>query len=130
MKKRPVGWKTVGIAVVACVLAAGCDRPQEQPDPEALAQAQRETAARGVQTLKEAVLLFQLKNPGQSFTELRQLVEGGEPILDGGKDVLVDPWGNAYTFEKRGKRFVVISLGADGKAGTADDIRSDQPREK
>ena len=48
-----------------------------------------------------------------------------EPIVEGGEGALYDPWGTEYKYEKKGKRFVVISAGPDGEFGGDDDIRSD-----
>lgn len=53
----------------------------------------------------------------------------GEPILNS-KSVPLDPWGNPYQFQLEGSRkYVIISLGADGAPGGEDvdaDIRSDE----
>lgn len=52
----------------------------------------------------------------------------GEPILTS-KSIPADPWGNPYQYQLEGSRkYVVISLGADGAPGGEDvdaDIRSD-----
>jgi energy-coupling factor transporter ATP-binding protein EcfA2 len=59
---------------------------------------------------------------------LKSLVEASgddEPIVEGGEGALYDPWGTEYKYEKKGKRFVVISAGPDGEFGGDDDIRSD-----
>ena len=39
--------------------------------------------------------------------------------------VPTDPWGNAYGYENNGGKIRVFSKGPDGKAGTEDDIASD-----
>ena len=124
MKSRTVGWGMNLFAVAACVIAAGCSRTQEQSDPQDM----RDLAVQSVKTLKNGVTAFKMRYPGKRFTELRQLVEGDDPIIDGGKDVLVDPWGNEYKYEVHGKRFAIISFGPDGEEGTEDDIRSDKPQ--
>ena len=98
--------------------------------PQLLAGSKVDAAAQNVQTLKNGVTAFQMRYPGKRFTELRQLVEGDDPIIDGGKDVLVDPWGNEYKYEVHGKRFAIISFGEDGEEGTEDDIRSDKVKSK
>jgi len=52
----------------------------------------------------------------------------GDPIMNA-KEVPLDPWGNPYQYQLEGSRkYVIISLGADGAAGGEDvdaDIRSD-----
>ena len=58
-------------------------------------------------------------------TSLDQLIEGDEPILDGGEGALYDPWDTKYELETKGKRIIVKSAGEDGQMGTEDDIRSD-----
>ena len=93
----------------------------------------RDLAVQSVKTLKNGVTAFKMRYPGKRFTELRQLVEGDDehpPVIDGGEDVLIDPWGNEYKYEVRGKRFAIISFGEDGEEGTEDDIRSDKVKSK
>jgi hypothetical protein len=68
-------------------------------------------------------------------SELRLLVvdDGDEPpVIDGGEDILTDPWGTDYKIELRnnGKRFVVVSAGPDMSFDTEDDIRSDKVAKK
>ena len=88
-----------------------------------------ETAARAtVQSVSEAVTAYYIGKKKMP-TSLNQLVEGSDddpPVLDGGEGALEDPWGNELKYEIKGKRFVVISAGADGDFGTEDDIRSDK----
>ncbi|MBQ1345673.1 MAG: type II secretion system protein GspG [Kiritimatiellae bacterium] len=101
--------------------------------PQLLAGSKVDAAAQNVQTLKNGVTAFQMRYPGKRFTDLKQLVEGDDdhpPIIDGGEDVLIDPWGNEYKYEVRGKRFAIISFGEDGEEGTEDDIRSDKVKSK
>lgn len=94
----------------------------------------KETSAQtAVRTLDEGIASYKIKHPGKNFTSLNQLVEGDEnnpPVIKGGEDVLVDPWGNPYEFEKRGKMYAVVSCGPDGEKGTEDDIRSDKVKSK
>ena len=88
-----------------------------------------ETAARAtVQSVSEAVPSYYIGKKRMP-TSLNQLVEGSDddpPILEGGEGALEDPWGNELKYEIKGKRYVVISAGADGEFGTEDDIRSDK----
>lgn len=94
----------------------------------------KETAAQtSVRTLDEGIASYKIKHPGKNFTSLEQLIEGDEnnaPVIKGGEDVLIDPWGNPYEFERRGKMYAVISCGPDGEKGTEDDIRSDKVKSK
>ena len=56
---------------------------------------------------------------------LDQLVEGDDPILEGGDGALYDPWDNKYEMETKGKKVVIKSAGENGVMGDEDDIRSD-----
>ncbi len=53
----------------------------------------------------------------------------GEPIMNA-KEVPLDPWGNPYQYQlESSRKYVIISLGADGVAGGEDvdkDIKSDE----
>ena len=91
----------------------------------------RKTAAKSaVDNIKGAVTTWMLsKKKSTPPSDLKVLVEtsgDAEPALDGGEGALVDPWDNDYRIEIKGKRFVIISNGPDGEAGTEDDIRSDK----
>ena len=91
----------------------------------------RKTAAKtGVDTIKGAITNYMIdKKKSTPPSDLKVLIEpdgDDEPFLDGGEGALVDPWDNDYRLEVKGKRFVVISNGPDGEAGTEDDIRSDK----
>ena len=86
----------------------------------------RITAAEaGVRSLQEACTSYFTQH--KKFpTSLDQLVEGDDPIVEGGEGALYDPWDNKYELEvKNKKRIVVKSAGEDGVMGTEDDIRSD-----
>ena len=86
----------------------------------------RITAAEaGVRSLQEACTSYFTQH--KKFpTSLDQLVEGDDPIVEGGEGALYDPWDNKYELEiKNKKRIVVKSSGEDGVMGTEDDIRSD-----
>ncbi len=85
----------------------------------------RITAAEaGVRSLQEACTTYYLQHK-KLPSSLDQLIEGDEPILEGGEGMLYDPWDNKYEIEVKGKRIIVKSAGEDGQMGTEDDIRSD-----
>ena len=91
----------------------------------------RKTAAKtAVDNIKGAVTTWMLGHKKSTPpSDLKVLVDASgdeEPALDGGEGALVDPWDNDYRIEIKGKRFVIISNGPDGEAGTEDDIRSDK----
>lgn len=94
-----------------------------------------ETAAKAsVDSIKDAVITYSIANNSKLPDSLDKLVEergDNPPILEGGSDVLIDPWGNKYNYEKKGnKHFVIISAGPDSDFGTEDDIRSDKINKK
>ena len=85
----------------------------------------RITAAEaGVRALQEACTTYYIQHK-KLPTSLEQLVEGDDPILDGGDGALYDPWDNKYEMETKGKKIVIKSAGEDGEMGSEDDIRSD-----
>ena len=85
----------------------------------------RVTAAEaGVRALQEACTTYYIQHK-KLPANLEQLVEGDDPILDGGEGALYDPWDNKYDMEVKGKKVVIKSAGEDGEMGTEDDIRSD-----
>ena len=85
----------------------------------------RITAAEaGVRSIQEACTTYYIQHKKMP-TSLDQLIEGDEPILDGGEGALYDPWDTKYELETKGKRIIVKSAGEDGQMGTEDDIRSD-----
>ena len=86
----------------------------------------RVTAAEaGVRSLQEACTTYYIQHKKMP-SSLDQLIEGEDPILDGGDGSLYDPWDNRYEMEKKGKKIIIKSAGEDGQMGTEDDIRSDK----
>ena len=95
--------------------------------PRILENSKIKAAKVGVDNLKAAVVAYNIEK-GKYPGDLKSLVEvsgDDEPIVEGGEGALYDPWGTEYKYEKKGKRFVVISAGPDGEFGGDDDIRSD-----
>ena len=90
-----------------------------------IAKARITAAEAGVRALQEACTAYFTQHKKMP-TSLDQLVEGDDPILEGGDGALYDPWDNKYEMETKGKNRVIIkSAGEDGQMGTEDDIRSD-----
>ena len=88
----------------------------------------RITAAEaGVRALQEACTTYYIQRK-KLPTSLEQLVEGDDPILEGGDGALYDPWDNKYEMEAKGKKIVVKSAGENGVMGDEDDIRSDKKK--
>ena len=85
----------------------------------------RITAAEaGVRALQEACTTYYIQHK-KLPTSLEQLVEGDDPILEGGDGALYEPWDTKYELEVKGKKVIIKSAGEDGSMGTEDDIRSD-----
>ena len=85
----------------------------------------RITAAEaGVRALQEACTTYYIQHK-KLPSSLDQLVEGDDPILEGGDGALYDPWDNKYEMETKNKKVIIKSAGEDGEMGTEDDIRSD-----
>jgi prepilin-type N-terminal cleavage/methylation domain-containing protein len=90
----------------------------------------RITAAEaGVRSLQEACTTYYIQHK-KLPSSLDQLIEGDDPIIEGGEGALYDPWDNKYELEVRGKRIIIKSAGEDGQMDTEDDIRSDFERWK
>ncbi len=88
----------------------------------------RVTAAEaGVRAIQEACTTYYIQHK-KLPSSLDQLVEGDDPVLEGGEGALYDPWDNKYEMESKGKKIVVKSSGEDGEMGTEDDIRSDKKK--
>lgn len=93
-----------------------------------LDNANKTAAKASVDSIDGAVLTYKIKYKKlpNNLTDLIKEDGDDEAILAGGEGALVDPWGNDYKFEKNGRKYAVISAGADGEFGTEDDIRSDK----
>ena len=65
----------------------------------------RVTAAEaGVRAIQEACTTYYIQHK-KLPANLEQLVEGDDPILDGGEGALYDPWDNKYEMESKGKKY-------------------------
>ena len=82
-------------------------------------EAQIKTAKSGAQTVRQAVLQWQLSNADESCPTMNQLVQ--EKFLDTGSDNK-DPWGQEYDISCSGDDVLVSSGGPDKQKGGADDI--------
>ena len=82
-------------------------------------EAQVKTAKSGAQTIRQAVMQWQLSNADESCPTVSQLVS--DKFLDTGSDNL-DPWGQEYDIQCTGDEVMVSSGGPDKQKGGADDI--------
>ncbi len=116
--------------LAAVVVLAGCGPSAEElREQERLAEKrQKERIVRTQETIAEigqAITVWSLDHSGKFPDELAVLTvgEGDEkPLIEGGKDALNDAWGNPIGYERRGKRFKLVSSGPDGRLDTSDDI--------
>lgn len=100
--------------------------------PRFLEAGNKSAAEKDVQSLKAAVTMYHQQNGKKYPNNLDVLVDtSGDkvPYVDGGEDVLIDPWGNKYELKFNGKNNpYIVSGGPDGTIGTDDDIRSDKTK--
>jgi len=88
-------------------------------------EAQIKTAKSGAQTIRQAVMQWQLTNSDSSCPTVSQLVQ--EKFLDPGADTN-DPWGQAYEIDCSDDDVIVTSSGPDKSKGGKDDIQVPQSR--
>ncbi len=84
----------------------------------------RVTATRtSIKSIHDSVQIFAMKHNGKLPDSLDELTVGTDdnpPILEPGS--LNDAWGEPFTYQKKGKRFLIRSAGDDNEIGTEDDI--------
>ncbi len=86
----------------------------------ALDDADQAKAQAEIKAMKSAVTGYMLKNNRRLPDSLDQIA----PFMDPPK-VPMDPWGNAYIYQKHDSRkYTILSYGADGTPG-GDDINAD-----
>lgn len=97
--------------------------------PKMFEDAKETTAQQQVKVFAQGVTTYQIQKR-KLPRSLEELVEGDDPVIEGGIGVLSDPWGNNYEMRTNAKkRFYVISAGLDGQFDTEDDIRSDKVKQ-
>ena len=108
----------VVIAIIGILATLVVVRYSGQTDQAKVAAAKSQLAQ-----IEGAVISFH-SHVGRLPKSLLELVEkpsGATNWQEGGylkgKSVPKDPWGNEYTYKVTGRRFEIISLGADGKEG-------------
>lgn len=97
----------------------------DKPDGPRMEQAEldkRRLARSTIEGIVQAVNTYKVANEGALPEGLEALVakpEEGEPLL---KELVPDPWGNAYVYTKEGDAFFVVSYAKDGEpSGSAED---------
>lgn len=137
---RSAGFTLVELLIVLVILAtlAAIVVPKFSGRTE---QARRTAARTQISTFETALDSYEadVGSYPSGADGLRALIEAPSnaqgwrgPYL--GKEIPTDPWGNAYTYECPGKHSVggydIMSMGADGRAGTDDDITNWTPDKK
>ena len=108
----------VVIAIIGILATLVVVRYSGQTDQAKVAAAKSQLAQ-----LEGAVISFHshVGRLPKSLVELVEKPSGATNWQEGGylkgKAVPKDPWGNEYQYKVNGRRFEVISLGADGKEG-------------
>ena len=95
---------------------------------EYLHQADLTAAQTQVQSLHDATVTYYMKYKKQP-DDIRDLInedDEGNAIMRGGENAIIDPWGNEFILEKKGRKCIVKSAGPDGDISTEDDLSSDK----
>lgn len=108
----------VVIAIIGVLATLVVVRYSGQTDQAKVASAKAQLAQ-----LEGAVITFH-SHVGRLPASLSELIDrpsGATQWQEGGylkgKSVPKDPWGNEYVYKQAGRRFEILSLGADGKEG-------------
>lgn len=81
-----------------------------------------------IKSISDSVQIFAMKHNGKLPDSLDELTVGTDdnpPIIEPGS--LNDAWGEPFTYQKKGKRFLIRSAGDDNEIGTEDDITNVDP---
>jgi len=78
--------------------------------------------------IEKTITLYTMNHNGKLPASLGELLEFAstqydskkKPLLK--KEDLIDPWGEPFRYEPKGRRFTIISSGPDKIMGTEDDI--------
>jgi hypothetical protein len=104
--------------------AAGCGRAGEDYSREvlhALDQGKVTGTRSTMETLGRALAACALDRGGYPQGTMRDAASALAPAFLAAP-ALVDAWGNAFLYRSDSRTFTLTSPGADGRAGTADDI--------
>ncbi|OLC56241.1 MAG: hypothetical protein AUH92_00595 [Acidobacteria bacterium 13_1_40CM_4_69_4] len=120
-------WPAAGfwLGLVSFLLPVGCGRAGEQAAGEvlhSLDQGKVVGTKSTMEALGRALAAYSVDRGGYpQGTSLQQASAALVPVFLPSA-VTVDAWGNNFVYESAGPSFTLTSLGADGRAGTADDL--------
>jgi hypothetical protein len=88
----------------------------------AVSEAGRQTTSTDAASIRSAVVVWQMENPGRGCPDVDDLVTDGHL---GAYQRTTDMWARPFSIECEGTTVRVVSNGADGVRGTSDDIVSE-----
>jgi len=92
----------------------------------AVQHARTEAAHNGIEDIKKALQIYQMKHAGRGPAGIDDLLKDTDenPALLK-SDCRLDPWRTPYLLEKNGKTWRITSAGPDSKFGTEDDLTNE-----
>ena len=100
------------VALVLVATAVGCGSSE-------LEQSRAQSAQITAQTIRSAVMLYQVQHADGTCPTLEALIDDGAMPRSA---QTTDPWGHAFRIECTAEDVIVRSPGPDGTAGNDDDI--------